>query len=346
MGKIIYVPLEPFEERYTSDWYNYFKAYANSTGEEFGWVDGKQLTEGIEVGRFLDVYGTNYYKASQLQALCSMVRDKQIVAGDTVFFFDLWFPGVEMLAYIRDAAQVEFKIAGMLHAGTYDDWDYITQMGMRRWGKHFEKMLLEIADTVFVATFYHRNLLAEEYPGYINKVVVNFFPIKLKQIAQQYSNVKKERRIVCFPHRLDPEKQPHRFFEAEKSIGKTFAPEEVRWVVTKREAKTKDDYYKLLAQSTISVSCAMQETWGIAMLESAALGAIPLVPNRLSYPELYPIRFRYRDQQELCALIGLLLRDDKVLAEYRASLGVFVDAIDPLGEGSIKKMMRTLQEEE
>lgn len=49
----------------------------------------------------------------------------------------------------------------------------------------------------------------------------------------------------------------------------------------------------------MAVSTARHETYGVAMLEAAALGCFPLVPNRLVYPELYPTDCLYNTEQQL-----------------------------------------------
>lgn len=47
-----------------------------------------------------------------------------------------------------------------------------------------------------------------------------------------------------------------------------------------------DRYPELVGQADIVVSTARQEFFGIAVAEAMAAGAVPLVPNRLAYPEL------------------------------------------------------------
>lgn len=62
-------------------------------------------------------------------------------------------------------------------------------------------------------------------------------------------------------------------------------------------------YIELLAQADVVVSCALHETFGVAMIEAAYAGAHPLAPRRLSYPEIFPQnlhgRCLYADREEL-----------------------------------------------
>jgi len=50
--------------------------------------------------------------------------------------------------------------------------------------------------------------------------------------------------------------------------------------------KTRPDYERVLKQADVIVSTANHEFFGISVVEAVAAGAYPLVPNRLSYPEI------------------------------------------------------------
>ena len=49
-----------------------------------------------------------------------------------------------------------------------------------------------------------------------------------------------------------------------------------------------DEYPGLLRRADVVVSTAQHEFFGVAVVEAIAAGALPLLPNRLSYPELVP----------------------------------------------------------
>ncbi len=50
----------------------------------------------------------------------------------------------------------------------------------------------------------------------------------------------------------------------------------------------RDDYLSMLSRCDVVVSTAIQENFGIAVLEAILSGCQPLLPNRLAYPELIP----------------------------------------------------------
>lgn len=50
----------------------------------------------------------------------------------------------------------------------------------------------------------------------------------------------------------------------------------------------REDYLSMLLWSDVVVSTARHEFFGVAVVEAMAAGAVPLLPDRLSYPELLP----------------------------------------------------------
>jgi glycosyltransferase involved in cell wall biosynthesis len=53
----------------------------------------------------------------------------------------------------------------------------------------------------------------------------------------------------------------------------------------------REGYHRLLAGSDVTVSTADHETFGIAAVEAMVAGCVPLLPDRLSYPEIVPERW-------------------------------------------------------
>ena len=68
---------------------------------------------------------------------------------------------------------------------------------------------------------------------------------------------------------------------------------EYKFIVCQEHNFTKDEYHDLLERSKMVFSANIQETLGISCYEGALAGAIPMVPDRLSYKEMYSEEFKY-----------------------------------------------------
>ncbi len=73
-------------------------------------------------------------------------------------------------------------------------------------------------------------------------------------------------------------------------------------------ADSYSEYVKQLQRGTIVVSTSAHEFYGISILEAVRAGCRPLLPNRLSYPELFPQEYLYED-------VGFLEELEKVVKE-------------------------------
>lgn len=290
------VPIEPIELRYSAEWIKWFDDYLVMQEnlnyiwyEPYLYLDSGTCSK-INHGQFLDVIDTNLYKNSQLRALITAIRDDKIKDGDTILFFDGWFPGIEALAYIRDAMKKKIKFVAMFHAGTYDPHDYLTACGMRSWSADLENSWLNIYDKVIVSTFYHKNLLLTHTTIPTEKLEIIFFPMAHPVTSPSQLLAYKKPHTIVFPHRNAPEKQPELFTILEQQLKIYNFPYQF---MTTHQYTEKSNYFKTLSEAQFSISFALQETWGIAMIESVLHGCIPLVPDRLSYTELYPQLFKF-----------------------------------------------------
>jgi glycosyltransferase involved in cell wall biosynthesis len=78
-----------------------------------------------------------------------------------------------------------------------------------------------------------------------------------------------------------------------------------------------------LQQADIVVSAAIQEYFGIAILEAIACGCVPLLPARLNYPDLIPPEWHadclYPTDDDLPAALERLIVDLPRLMQYNWS---------------------------
>ena len=115
---------------------------------------------------------------------------------------------------------------------------------------------------------------------------------------------------------------PKEFLAARERLG--------RRIVRYGYVRSKEDYLGWLKKGDVVVSTSLQENFGIATVEAVHCGCTPLLPNRLSYPELIPVSlhgdFLYRDEEELVCKLERVLRaaaaGDKELRKVTRTLAL------------------------
>jgi len=147
-----------------------------------------------------------------------------------------------------------------------------------------------------------------------------------------------DKLTILWNHRWEYDKAPERFYlmlkkleefgvdfrlnivgqvfreipEAFERIKSDFSEKIVRWGFQEDRA----EYDAALSESDFVVSTAIHDFQGLAILEAADAGCIPVLPGRVAYPELFDKRFIYKvsdDEQaeaENCARLIMKLKDE------------------------------------
>lgn len=294
---IYLVDIENIPNRYSAQWREW---YINLFGKENVKIIGdSSVNVNTLDNEFMAFIPSNVYKANQISILACYLQVKAINEGDIVFFMDAWHPGVVALRQMMIHYPHKFQIYGYFHAGSYDENDILGPYFNRF--QHFEKGLIDCLDKCLLATNYHLDLMRKwlslPWKARDKFEVVGF----LYNTDHIIRNPVKEKLIV-FPHRIATEKHPELFDALAKELP------EYTFIKTIETTKNKSEYYEMLGKARFSVSFADQETFGISMVESMMSGAIPIVPNKLSYQELYLDAFKYVPYGDIVANVVDFIR--------------------------------------
>lgn len=216
---IYYVPIEQYKERYSYWWYDYIPTKIKKRGTRCTTVHGKSLTDQVSTGTVLDAAGTNYYKATQIQAIAELFKENKIQPYDSFLVADIWFPGIESIRYMSDLYKIPVTIWGVWHAGSITEQDFAQPMNP--WAKYFEMGWINMCDGIFVGSDYAKISLInklflpifaepsqEAASELINKIHPYGMPIEWERIQEIKNKNKSEPKanIILFPHRPDREK--------------------------------------------------------------------------------------------------------------------------------------------
>ena len=95
-----------------------------------------------------------------------------------------------------------------------------------------------------------------------------------------------------------------------------------------------------MGEAKIVFSANLQETLGISMYEGALAGAIPIVPDRLSYSEMYTDDFKYPSDSEIMGMVYKVLEVLHEYPKYEKKLKSLLKRLD--GFFSANKMINKL----
>jgi len=150
--------------------------------------------------------------------------------------------------------------------------------------------------------------------------------------------------LIIWNHRWEFDKNPKAFFDALDAVraqgfrlallGENFqaVPKEFlaarekygdRIVQYGYEPK-RSIYRRWLSRGTVVISTALQENFGLAVVEAISAGCLPLMPQRLAYPEVIPAAYHaqclYRDQADLVEKLARILADPGRFSNFRKTL--------------------------
>jgi hypothetical protein len=304
---VFLVDLEAVESRYTGQWKTHVPSLLKKAGHNVQIISGPtDIPTATTPGAFLNFGGTNIYKSSQVEQMGRLFCNGSVHSGDHFVFTDAWHPGIINLKYMSELLGIPVTTHGLWHAGSYDPQDFLGRLvGKKAWVRHAEKSFFHAFDHNYFATEFHVKLFfdelledgfpsenawyeedwAERYDS--GKIVLTGWPMEyMENTLLTYKNMPK-RDLILFPHRIAPEKQVEIFRDLKEQLP------QYEFVVCQDQQLTKNEYHNLLGEAKMVFSANLQETLGISCYEGAVVDAIPMVPDRLSYTEMYYDTFKY-----------------------------------------------------
>ena len=308
MSRIFLVDLEAVDTRYTGQWKTHVPNLLRKEGHHVEIISGPMdIPSATTPGAFLNFGGTNIYKASQVEQMGRLFCNGSVNPGDHFVFTDAWHPGIINLKYMSELLNIPVTTHGLWHAGSYDPQDFLGRLvGNKPWVRNAEKSFFHAFDHNYFATNFHIEMfvtnLLNDYPaenpwleedlkdiiaGEDPRFVRTGWPMEyMDSTLVMYKNMPKRDLILC-PHRIAPEKQVEIFRDLKEHLP------QYEFVVCQDQYLTKNEYHNLLGEAKIVFSANLQETLGISCYEGAVVDAIPMVPDRLSYTEMYFDTFKY-----------------------------------------------------
>jgi len=305
MANVFLVDLEAVDSRYTGQWKTHVPKLLTDAGHNVTIIEGPaDIPNATTPGAFLNFGGTNIYKARQVEEFSRLFTRGKVASGDHFIFTDAWHPGIINLKYMSELLGIKVSIHALWHAGSYDPQDFLGRLiGDAPWVRHTEHAFFDAIDHNYFATDFHIDMFCENLLGmdpenkgqeqmrafwkHNNKIVRTGWPMEyMNSTLNLYKNMTK-RNLILFPHRIAPEKQVDIFRDL------ALAMPNYEFVVCQDQQLTKNEYHNLLGEAKMVFSANLQETLGISCYEGAVVDAIPFVPDRLSYSEMYTGKFLY-----------------------------------------------------
>lgn len=351
MRNLIYLPLEPYAERYTCQLSKARTGWLErrwlEAGQPYIRIEGESLSSEIRTGSVLDAFGRGYWALRQVQDVLKFMQQGHITSEDAIYFDDFWHPGMSAIPYAAELSGVKPKMYAMLHAQSVDEFDFTCRM--LPWIRPFEVGIGCILSGIFVTSTELRELCIKAGIGTPQTVHLCGLPYNSEEVQEHFRYCGPKRRQVVFSSRLDWEKQPHFFLKVAEKMA--VRDPSVRFVITtsskalrsndpavlpallKYQDKhdnlevcvglTKEQYYGTLQESAVQFNCALQDWVSWTLLEATTCECTPVYPNFRSFPEVLPSAYLYNPTDVSSAVEKILYALDHPMENHRLVYGKF-----------------------
>lgn len=281
-------------------------------------------------------------KLSWICASYNLVRTLLLDDYDLIFIFHAFhqFPS-EIRRIVLERKLYHIKIIGYTHGSHWDKTDTFRSIFYPQ--MHITDLAnLMSMDKIFVVSHYFREVLLQSIAQYSIKaandiaarLVVTGLPINSDWIDLYKIDQKGEPLLITFNHSPTEGKDPATFFRVMKHI---LAKYPVSLVVTRKfypsspgndeleflcrsypdqvhlcNTLSIPEYYATLWVSSVQVSTAHHESFGISTLEAMYTNNCCILPNRQSYPEITDGLGLYSSEDELIDMLNTYITDSSL----------------------------------
>lgn len=314
--KIIYMGLESYESRYTLQLTNWATETMKRRGLEYIVVPGSTIddSQSISVGQVLDAHGRSYFSMSQMMNLVQMMRNGTVTGEDIIFFEDMFQPGIESLPYIMNQIPEKDrpKVWVRCLAQSIDPDDFVHVWGMAPWMSKYEHMVNDFVTGVLASNeemVAHMKIAGWTAPLY-NISGLTFDRDEVRSRVPVIPKFDDRKFRTVFAARFDQEKQPNFFMDIAEQLAPTLNIEfavlsggplrsnnpiylerakelQQRGILKIYDNLSKNEYYKILADSRVLFNCALQDWVSNTVSEADALECNVLFPAYRSFPETF-----------------------------------------------------------
>ncbi len=268
--------------------------------------------------------------------LCSSYLDVAAFRG----LAPVWTREVPLLTYfhenqfaypvqVHDSRDAHFALTNITTALASDKLAFNSRFNLDSFLDGAEKLMRQSPDLN----------LADARKEIVNKSVVLFPGIDFSPLDEGDLPERDNAPVILWNHRWEHDKNPELFFNTmfhlDKEgydfslvlLGQSFNDVPPIFNRAKNDlshrilhcgyAQTSRDYSYWIRKSDFVISTASHEFFGIAVAEAVYGGCRPLLPNRLSYPELFPKEYLYSDE-ELVGRLKEYILDKKRLTRAEA----------------------------
>lgn len=317
---LYYVGLEPYEGRYTLQLQQWNEAVFKQNRIEYTIIPGDTLSNdnAIVTGQVLDAHGRSYYSLSQMMNLVKLMKSGAVTAADTIFFEDMFTPGIESLPYIINQIPKQYRpqIWVRCLAQTIDPDDFVHCTGMANWMRAYETMVNEFVTGVLATNeemVAHMKLAGWTAPIYNISGLAFGKAEVLNRVNNTVKDFNSRTRRVGFAARTDREKNPNFYLDIIDEYYVRNPNSDVEFAIFSGsplrgnddsaiarikeyvasgtlklyENLEKNQYYDLLNDSRVLLNTACQDWTSNTVSEADTLGCNVLYPAYRSFPETF-----------------------------------------------------------